>query len=103
MDAVRAAEHPFTPGPQQVPLGIEHRNRVLAAIEGINAILPVDADRGAVAECEFLRHFRPVLLDFEGVFAFSELNRHASSSPLCSALPRDRDLTHETQIRRALC
>jgi hypothetical protein len=45
MNAVRPAEHPFAPGAQQIPLGIEYCNRVLAAIEGINTILPVDADR----------------------------------------------------------
>jgi len=45
---VRTAEHPFAPGAQQIAFGIEHRNRMLAAIEGINALLPVDPDRGAV-------------------------------------------------------
>jgi hypothetical protein len=52
---------------------------MLAAIEGINSILPVDADRSAVTQSDILRHLRPILINIEGVFAISELNGHASS------------------------
>ena len=66
-------------------VGVKHRDRVLAPVEGIDALLAVDADRGAVTQRDFLWHLRPILIDLEGVFATSELNCHASS-PLCSAL-----------------
>jgi len=59
MDTVRAVEHPFAPGAQQIAIGIKHGNRVLAAIEGIDPILPVDADRRAVTQRDFFRQFRP--------------------------------------------
>ena len=49
MDAVRPVKDALSPGAQQIALGIKDRDRMLAAIEGINAILPVDADRRAVA------------------------------------------------------
>jgi hypothetical protein len=88
MDAVRTAEHPLAPGAQQIAFGIEHGDRVLAAIESIDPILPVDPDRRAVAQCDLLRHLRPILVDLERVFAASELNCHASS-PLCCALGRE--------------
>ena len=63
MDAVRTAEHAFAPRAQQIAFGIEYRNRMLAAIEGINSILPVDPDCGAVAERNFFRYLRPVLME----------------------------------------
>jgi hypothetical protein len=79
MDAVRPVEDAFAPGPQQIAFGIEDGDRVLTAIEGIDPILSVDADRRAVAQRDFLRHLRPILVDLEGVLAASELNRHAPS------------------------
>ena len=79
MDAVRAAEHPLAPGAQQIAFSIEHGDRVLATIKGIDPLLSVDPDCGAVTQCDFRRQLRPILVDFEGVFAASELNRHASS------------------------
>ena len=99
MDTVRAVEHPFAPGAQQIAIGIKHCNRVLAAIEGIDPILPVDADRRAVTQRDFFRQFRPTLVDLEGEFPASELNRHA---PLPCALGWPRAIIdRETQIRRA--
>jgi hypothetical protein len=50
MDAARPVEDAFAPGPQQIAFGIEKGGRVLTAIEGIDPILPVDADRRAVAQ-----------------------------------------------------
>jgi hypothetical protein len=79
MDAVGPVEHPFAPGAQQIALGIEDRDRMLAAIEGVDPVLAVDADRRTVTQRDFLRHLRPILVDLEGVLAASELNRHASS------------------------
>ena len=83
MDAVRPAEDTLAPGAQQIALGIEDRDRVLAAIEGVDPVLAIDAARRAVTEGDFLRHLRPILVDLEGVLAASELNRHA---PLPSSL-----------------
>src|SRR5271154_120568 len=79
MNAVRPVEHSFTPGAQQIALCIEHRDRMLAAIERVDPTLPVDPDRRAVTQRDFLRHLGPILVDLEGVLAISELNRHASS------------------------
>ena len=52
MDAVRTMER-LRPGAQQIALGVEYRYRMLAAIKGINPVLPVDADCSAVAEVTF--------------------------------------------------
>jgi len=82
MHTVGPVNHAFAPSAQQIAVGIEHGDRMLAAIEGVDPVLAVDADRGAVTERDFVRHLRPILVDLEGVFATAELNRHASS-PSC--------------------
>jgi hypothetical protein len=101
MDAVWPAEHAFTPGAQKIALGVEYSHRVLTAVEGINPILPVDTDCSAIAQGDFLGHLRPILMNVEGVFAASELNRHAPS-PSSFAFASSDILDKETQIRRAL-
>src|SRR5215470_13229391 len=58
---------------------------MLAAVESINLVLPVNPDCRAVAQGDFVRHLRPILSDFEGPLAASELHRHASS-PLAALL-----------------
>jgi len=85
MDAVGPVKYPFAPGAQQIAFGIEDGDRVLAAIEGIDPILLVDADRCAVTQGNFVRQLRPIVVDLKGVLASPELNRHALS-PLCSAI-----------------
>src|SRR5215472_17667631 len=74
---VRPGEEPLAPGSQQIAVGIEHRDRVLAAIESVDPILPIDADRSTVTQGDFFRRLRPILVDLEAPFAASELNRHA--------------------------
>src|SRR5215475_11231421 len=101
MDAVGAVKYAFAPGAKQISVGVEHRYRVLAAIEGIDPVLPIDANRRTVTQGNFLRHLRPILVDLEPVFAASKLNRHASSPPF-ALLQAKFILDTETQIRRAL-
>src|SRR5262249_53070860 len=54
MHAVRLAMGPgkdaFAPGAQQLAIVVEYRDRMLAAIEGINIVLAVHPDRGAIPE-----------------------------------------------------
>src|SRR5205085_3629764 len=63
MDAVRALILAFAPGPQEVSVAVEHRDRVLAATESIDIVLGVDADRGDLLERPAVRQLRPVLDD----------------------------------------
>src|SRR5205085_3552331 len=63
MDAVRARILAFAPGPQEVSVAVEHHDRVLAATEGIDIVLGVDADRGDLLERPAVRQLRPVLDD----------------------------------------
>src|SRR5215469_2649483 len=74
---VWSPEHTFAPGAQQITFGIEYGDRVLTAIESVHPVPPVDADRSAVTQGDFCRRLRPILVDLEGPFAASELNRHA--------------------------
>src|SRR5215470_1597370 len=80
MDAVRLAMGPgkdaFAPGAQQVTVPVEHRDGMLAAIEGVDIVLAVNADRRDIAEYDLVRDLRPVFLDLEGPFADAEPLRH---------------------------
>src|SRR6516164_4224902 len=95
MHAVRLAMGPgkdaFAPGAQQVAIAVEYRNRMVAAIEGVDVILAVDPDRGAIAEHDLVRDLRPALLDLERPFAAAERHGHRFSPELdrriVSALP----------------
>ena len=50
MDAVRPRVLTFTPGAQEFAVAIEHHDRVLAAAEGIDIVLIVNANRGDLFE-----------------------------------------------------
>ena len=59
MDAVRPGEDPLAPGAQQIAVVVEHRDRMVAAVEGVDIVLPVDPDRGAIAEHDLVGEFWP--------------------------------------------
>src|SRR5215472_4980341 len=86
MHAVRLAMGPgkvaFAPGAQQVAIAVEYRNRMVAAIEGVDVILAVDPDRGAIAEHDLVRDLRPALLDLERPLAAAEHHGHRVSPDL---------------------
>src|SRR5215469_1557727 len=86
MHAVRLAmgpgKDPFAPGAQQIALAVEYRNRMVAAIEGVDVILAVDPDRSAIAEHDLVRDFRPALLDLECPLAAAEHHGHRVSPDL---------------------
>ena len=60
---------------------------MVAAVEGVDIVVAVDADRGAIAEHDLVGDFRPVLVDLERVGAAAEPNRHRI---LPSPLPHHR-------------
>src|SRR5215472_15388015 len=86
MHAVRLAMGPgedaFAPGAQQIAVVVEYRNRMLAAIEGVDVILAVDPDSGAIAEHDLVRELRPALLDLERPLAAAERHGHPVSPDL---------------------
>src|ERR1700740_3583467 len=86
MHAVRLAMRPrkdaLAPGAQQVAVPVEDRNRIVAAIEGVDVILAVVADRGAIAEHDLVRNLRPTLLDLKRPLAATERHGHRVSPDL---------------------
>jgi hypothetical protein len=50
MDAVRPRVLALAPGAQEIALAVEHHDRVLAPIEGIDIIFVVDSDRSDFLE-----------------------------------------------------
>src|SRR5215467_14330524 len=80
MHAVRLAMGPgkeaFAPGAQQIAIVVEYRDRMLAAIEGIDNVLAVHPYCGAIPKRDLVRDFGPVFLDLEGPFAVAEPLRH---------------------------
>jgi hypothetical protein len=87
MDAVRPGEDAFAPGAQQIARAVEHRDRVVAAVEGVDIVLAVDPDRGAVAEHDLVGDFRPGLVDLEHVVVAAEPNRRHGLPPLIIVIP----------------
>ena len=43
-DPVRPSEHAFSPRSEEVPLAVEHDDRVLASVEDVDVVLGVDGD-----------------------------------------------------------
>src|SRR5215467_7727955 len=88
MHAVRLAMGPgkeaFAPGAQQIAIVVEYRDRMLAAIEGIDIVLAVHPYCGTIPKGDLVRDSGPVFLDLEGPFALAEPLRHRSSR---SAVP----------------
>jgi hypothetical protein len=87
MDAMRPAEDALAPGAQEVAVLVEHRDRVVAAVEGVDIVMAVDADRGAIAEHDLVRDLRPVLVDLEAPLASAEPLRHGSLPLMHSFAP----------------
>ena len=61
VQAVGAREQAFAPTLDEIAVAVEHDHRVFAAIEDVDAVLAVDADRGDVGELPAVRQFCPVL------------------------------------------
>src|SRR5271165_414763 len=90
VQAVRARPQPFAPGTQKIAVAIENHHRVLAAVEGVDAILAVDPDGGDFLEGPAVRELRPVLDD--AVFEVATANdvRHSGSSRYAAGAGRER-------------
>src|SRR5437763_13722722 len=76
MDAMRPSEQPLAPGAQQVAAVVEHRDRMVAAVEAVDIVLAVDADRGAIAEHALVRGLRPGVVALEAPRAAAARHRH---------------------------
>ena len=79
MDAVGARILAFAPGAQKISLAVEHHHRVLAAPEGVDIVVLVDADRGHFLERPFVWQFRPILDDPVFVVAVANDDRQCIS------------------------
>src|SRR3954447_11396969 len=76
MHAVRARVLPLAPGAQEVAVAIEHHHRVVAAIEDIDVVFRIDADRADLLERPAVRQLRPILGDAVLEVAAADLDRH---------------------------
>jgi hypothetical protein len=75
--AVRPRENALAPGAQQVALAVEHAHRMLTAIEGVDVVVLVDADRRDIGiELHAGRQFRPVVGNLIAIAVCSEHDRH---------------------------
>jgi len=81
-DAVGARVDPLAPGAQEVALAVEHAHRVLAAVEGIDVVVLVDADRGNVGvELHPRRQLGPAIVDLVAIEVRPQYDRHGVTSP----------------------
>jgi TolB-like protein/class 3 adenylate cyclase/lipoprotein NlpI len=76
MDAVRPGEDAFAPGADEIAVAVEHRDRMRAAVEGIDPVMAVDADRGDIAQLDLVRKLCPIGANLEREPAAAELHRH---------------------------
>ena len=74
--AVRAIENVLAPRLQEVALAVQHHHRMRAAIEAIDPVPPIDANRGDIAELPAVRQPRPVFLRRVGVLAGADFDGH---------------------------
>ena len=80
--AVRARENPLAPGTQEIAVAVEHDHRMLAAIEHVDIVVAVDADRADFLERPAGWQLRPVLDRLVGVVAAAHC--HHLPPPLAS-------------------
>ncbi len=82
VDPVGAMEDALAPRAQEVALAVEDHHRVRAAVEGVDAILRVDPDRGHVGvELAAGRHLRPRVVDLVAIGAAAEDDRRHAGTP----------------------
>src|SRR5260370_13364160 len=83
VDAVRPHEDALAPRAQEIAVAVEYAHRVLAAVEGVNVVVLVDADRGDVGvELHARRQLSPIVADFITIAVRPEYYRHGDSSSL---------------------
>ena len=80
MDAVRPRIEPLAPRSEEISVAVEHHDRMFAAIEAIDVVVLVDADRRDFLERKSFGQFRPILDDLVLVVALADDNRHLGSS-----------------------
>ena len=77
VDAVRAQEDALAPRAQKIAVPIEHAHRVLAAVEGIDVVVLVDADRRNIGvELHAGGELCPIVTDFIAIAVRSQYYRH---------------------------
>ena len=77
--AVRARENALAPRPQEVAVPVEHDHRVFAAVEHIDIVVAVHADRADLVERPAVGEFSPAFLDTIPEVAGSQNDRHVVS------------------------
>src|SRR6202012_3403647 len=92
-DAMRAGKQTLAPGAQEIAIAVEHDHRVFAAIEHIDVVVAIDADRADLLERPAWRQLRPVHHRLVGVFAVADCG-HGVSLPSCGTL---RPASHEVR------
>ena len=89
-DAMRPHEDALAPAAQQIAVAVEDAHRMLAAVEGIDIVVLVDADRRDIG-VEFVagRQFRPALGNLVPVPLRAQHDRHALSSSTAGIMAHD--------------
>src|SRR5215467_9884470 len=83
MDAVGARVLPFAPRAQKISCAVEHHDRMVPAVEDIDVIFAVDADRTDLLERPSVGELRPILDDAVLEIAGANNDRHPGPPPMC--------------------
>ena len=82
VQAVRTVEYPFTPGAQEAAVAIEDDHRVRTAIEHVDIVVAIDADRTHVAVPPAGGQLPPALGNLIAKRAFTQNDAHALAPTL---------------------
>src|ERR1700758_3069329 len=85
VDAMRPHEDALAPRAQEIAVAVEHTHRVLAAVEGVDVVFLVDADRGDVGvELHAGRQLSPIVGHIVTIGVRSKYYRHGVL-PICES------------------
>src|SRR5450631_2298204 len=77
VQTVRARKQTLTPGTQEIALAVEYHHRMVAAVEDVNIVLFVNADRPDLAHDHAGGNARPVIELFKTVVTLTNCNGHS--------------------------
>src|SRR5690242_21832032 len=83
VDAMRPRVLSLAPGAEEITVAVEHHHRMVAAVEDVDVVVPVDADRADLLERPAVGQLRPVLDNAIPVVPGPDDDRHANAPDWC--------------------
>ena len=98
VQAVRARKQTLAPGTQKITLSVENHHRMVAAVEDVNVVLFVNADRSDLTHDHAGGNPRPIIELLIAIVTLTDCNGHLSPSWLFR-----RPRTSRRSLRAVVC